>query len=332
MSSAQEPSELLALISDQYAAANDSDILVISKAMTAGLDSVAIKKVCSRRTRESVLVLISTLGGDPGVAFRIARQLQQSYAKITVMPVGLCKSAGTLFVTAAHELVMDEHSELGPLDIQVLKEDGVGERTSGLTPGQALNSLDTRARLAFRAHFIELKTAAGMTTKTAADIASCLTSHLYGGIYAQIDPMRIGELERAQLIGTKYAERLSRVGGNIDTQGILTLAHGYPDHGFVIDAIESGELFHDLREPTELERRLVFAINLAIGRPLGQTAYCDFTNTELDANDANNVERTEQDQEQPDGCNPRDSSDGSDESNGPGGASGTGERTTGSTN
>lgn len=74
----------------------------------------------------------------------MGRGLQHSYEKFTVLLAGRCKSAGTLIVLGAHEIVMTNHAELGPLDVQLGKKDELFELDSGLTVLNALTELEAK--------------------------------------------------------------------------------------------------------------------------------------------------------------------------------------------
>ena len=106
-----------------------------------------------RRRRKNVLLFLQTLGGDPHAAYRIARYFQRRYKTastgasnpkegsfIAFVPA-VCKSAGTLLILGADRHFFMPTVELGPIDVQLRKPEEVGERTSGLTPIQAMNFL-----------------------------------------------------------------------------------------------------------------------------------------------------------------------------------------------
>lgn len=104
---------------------------------------------------KSLLLILFTGGGDPDSAFRIARYFQEKYERFTLYVTGYCKSAGTLLALGAHELIMSDHAELGPLDIQMAKKDELIEKQSGLTVMTALSSLDSRSFRAFEQFFLQ---------------------------------------------------------------------------------------------------------------------------------------------------------------------------------
>ena len=165
----------------------------------------------------------------------------------------LCKSAGTILATSATKLVMSLHAELGPIDVQLRNPSEVGERTSGLTPIQALDTLKLHSKSFFVDHFNKLRFDENLafSTKMAAEIASGLTVGLLGPLYQQVDPIRLGKVERSLKISGDYTERLTShpSASNLNDDAVAKLLGGYPSHGFVIDTKEAKELFKRVDEP-----------------------------------------------------------------------------------
>lgn len=206
--------------------------------------------------RENVVLLLTTQGGSPDAAYRMAHCLQRQYKKIVLYIYGACKSAGTLISIAAHEIILSDFGEFGPLDIQLGKRDELFETVSGLNITQALISLDSRAQDLFRSTLLDLKQGSRgqISTKLAAEIASDLTIGLYGSIYAQIDPALLGSIERAINIASDYGERLKTE--NVKEGTIDKLVSSYPSHSFVIDIEEARTLFSHVNVPCENEESL----------------------------------------------------------------------------
>jgi hypothetical protein len=73
-------------------------------------------------------------------------------------------------------------------------------------------------------------------------------------IYSQIDPMRLGEVQRAMMIAYHYGERLAK--GNLKEDSLAVLVSGYPSHGSVIDRDEARNLFKSVRPPTKDEGKI----------------------------------------------------------------------------
>lgn len=251
-----------------------ADIYLIA----GGLESPAgtdvfdcVRENVDRGKRPNVLVILATFGGDADVAYRIARcyQTQYSNGKFILCVPEFCESAGTLVAIGADQLVMADNAELGPLDVQIRKPDEVGERISGLTPSQALDFLQEETFKLFEYHFLQLRgrSGRGIRTCTAAEIATNLTTGLFAPVYAQLDPLLLGEYHRNMKIATEYGKRLNR---NLKQRDSLeTLTHGYPSHEFVIDRNEAATLFRDVRSPTPEESQLVAWLTPQIFEGLG---------------------------------------------------------------
>lgn len=250
--------ELRACLLD-IAEMQSADVVLYSGKIDHPGDPNLFHCVRSFRKRPNVLFHLTTNGGSAESAYRIGRCLQKMYpppGKVILFVDSFCKSAGTLVALGADEIVMSEMAELGPLDVQLRKEDALAEQTSGLTPTKAISILSQRAFDALEESFLNLRFRSGLqiTTKTALEIASNLATGLFSPIFAQIDPMRLGEIERAMAIARDYGTRLAR--GNQKEDAIDKLVAKYPSHGFVIDKEEACEFFNCVRRPTEIEERL----------------------------------------------------------------------------
>lgn len=234
---------------------NDADLFFYSADIDAeNADTLieVIRKTIRGRTskRENVVLILTTYGGDPDAAYRMTRFLKQTYKKFTLFVFGYCKSAGTLIAIGADEIVMSDFAELGPLDVQVLKENDF-RRSSGLDLQQALSVLRDEMFKTFEMCFFSTVYASRgvVTTKMAAEIASSMAVGLLAPVAGQIDPLRIGELSRSMEVAREYGIRLNPS----KEESISKLVSGYPSHGFVIDRKEAQELFKVVREPTEAE-------------------------------------------------------------------------------
>jgi len=245
----------------------EADIVAYYGDIARPEDDYLIRQCRKRRRRKNIILLLATRGGDPSAAYRIARCFQRAYRTLEqrkegrvvspkvgdflVLVTSVCKSAGTLLALGADKIFMSEHAELGPIDIQVRKPEEVGERTSGLTPIQALQFLENQSLTLFRRHFAALRFSDDLTfsTKMAAELATNITVGLLTPIYQQIDPIRLAEVDRFLRISSEYGERLGRT--NLRDGTLERLLVKYPSHGFVIDRDEARELFDHVEDPCE---------------------------------------------------------------------------------
>jgi len=239
----------------------DADIYVISGGLYYPLDDETLGKIAAVPARKkSALLILTTFGGDPDVAYRIARGFQRAYSKgdFIVLVPWLCKSAGTLLSIGATKLIMTDDSQLGPLDVQVDKPDAIGEKMSGQTPCQSLAFLQEHAFDLFEYSFFELlkRSKRQVTFITATRIATELTTGLLSPVYAHLDPMRLGEYHRDMMIAFEYGKRLGE--HNLVSEAALRrLTHEYPSHSFVIDRDEAKELFINVEEPSPRQTEML---------------------------------------------------------------------------
>ena len=248
-------------IIDNYAITQDADIAFYFGEISRDLADNIINACRTRKLRKNIVLLLTTHGGDPNAAYIIARCFQQAYkthkksfdkenkGNFSVVIDGICRSAGTLLCLGADELIMSGNGELGPLDIQLLKEDEISERTSGLTPIQAVKFLEGEAERMFRRTFASLKfSGMNFSTKMAAQISTDITTGLFSPIFGQIDPLRVAEVDRSLRIAQEYGFRLNN--GNLKDDKLDSLISDYPSHGFVIDREETKELFNNVSHLT----------------------------------------------------------------------------------
>jgi hypothetical protein len=239
----------------------DTDLYAYYGPIRRPYDDELIGEFEGRSKRKNLILMLTTYGGDPDAAYRIARSLQRSYGLLpkrngdqnrgsfSVFVDSACASAGTLIALGGTRVIMSEYAELSPLDIQIRKPDDVWERDSGLTPTQALDILERRSKSLFKEHFNQLRldSELGLTTKTSVDVASKITTGLLAPIYEQLDPMRLGEVERLMGIIAAYGERLGVY--NLKDGALAKLLARYPSHSFVIDRFEARELFENVSVP-----------------------------------------------------------------------------------
>lgn len=204
--------------------------------------------------RGKILLVLVTLGGDIDAAYRIAQYLRESYTeKLTVLVPSMCKSAGTLVCVGAHELVIGESGELGPLDVQVREKGELFSFHSGLAIPQALDYLGVAIRETLREIIVDVSAGGGLGTERAAEIAIRTTVGAFEPIYSQINPERLGEVARLLDVTEDYAKRLQ---GNLKQGALGTLLSGYSSHSYAIDRSEAEKLFESVRKPNRLEKAL----------------------------------------------------------------------------
>lgn len=202
-------------------------------------------EINKHKKKEKILLCLITFGGDPNAGFKIGRVLQDKYPNnVAIYIPNVCKSAGTLTTISANHIIMHDKGELGPLDIQLRKDDELGVSNSGLDIFKTLETLEDRANLAFNKYLRAARFGQGLSTKMSADVATKLVATIINPIAEQIDPIKIGEHQRATDIAIEYGNRLNQISkGLCDTNALDKLIRGYPSHGFVIDLKEAKTIF-----------------------------------------------------------------------------------------
>jgi Serine dehydrogenase proteinase len=238
----------------------DRDVIVISQAISRQLHHELSKCVATQKVNDKCTVFLTTRGGDPDGGYRLARCLQHNYKHIRLVIPSLCKSAGTLVAIGAHELVIGDLGELGPLDIQVRKASELEERSSGLDIIQALEAAQMHARQAFHSTLVEIRRGSRLSTRLAGEFAANVAIGVTAPLYNQIDPNRLGEMQRAMRIAHEYGQRLNEHTKSLRSGALDILVAAYPSHSFVIDRKEAKKLFNRVEHPTAEEHKFCMAL------------------------------------------------------------------------
>lgn len=216
-----------------------------------------------RTRRQNISLILTTYGGDADAAYRLARFLQSFYQHVRLYIVGPCKSAGTLVTLCADELVFGPFGELGPLDMQIAKKDDLMSMVSGLDTFQALSIIRNYAFDAFEEYMYNIveNSAGAISTQTAGEFSAALVTGLFQPLMSQLDPQRMGEVQRLINIAKAYGERLNRK--NLQPDALRRLVEEYPSHTFIIDYPEATSLFKHVEQISAEEMAVVWALQQA---------------------------------------------------------------------
>jgi hypothetical protein len=248
---------------------NTIDLLLFSGPLERGNDYSLVKLIEEKKNGEDCILFLTTLGGNPDVAYKISRFLQHKYDNVVVAVAGLCKSAGTLLAIGANEVIFSPYGELGPLDIQLSKVDQIARMESGLNISEAFYSLEQRARETYSNLIEQIIGSSGgvVSFQTASHAATEIVGALYGPIFSRIDPEEVGSRSRAMRIGADYAERLNTKFQNLKERAIERLSESYSSHAFVIDFQEAEALFHRARLMSDDELEVVSRVGSLCRHP-----------------------------------------------------------------
>lgn len=247
----------------------DADVFFYSAGINDSGFGSLLQEVRKHQSRPNVLLILVTNGGLANSAYQIARFLQNEYdqGKFFLFCPSRCKSAGTLVALGASELIMDSLSELGPLDVQLVKQNEIALRKSGLLSRSAFDALaDSAFELYERLMFgITVKSGGNVSFKLASELSATMASTMMAPVYGQINPEIVGSENRDLDVAFHYGCRLATKSGNASHIAVHRLVHDYPSHDFIIDADEARDLFHNVNYPSENLYGLV--------RMLGDHAY-----------------------------------------------------------
>jgi hypothetical protein len=237
-------------IVDAYS--SDFDFLLVNGEMSERMFGLVVKTVPKFHKHKKLVLIVVTFGGYANPTYRTARFLQSVYDEIHAFVPSLCKSAGTLMVTAAHTLIISPFGEIGPLDVQLMPKDEILGRRSGLTTRSALLDLKAHAFELFEHFMVGIigNSQGAVSFRLASDISARTTSRLMSRIYEQINPDALGQDFRDLSVAAKYGERLNMRYRNLKSDGIKRLVYEYPSHDFVIDLEEAKEVYERAILPT----------------------------------------------------------------------------------
>ncbi len=245
--------------------AHDADIFVYSGPIDdRGFAQLAAAvTMCAGNGHERAILILVTNGGSANAGYKIARMMQRMYGEFWLYCPRYCKSAGTLVAIGAHRLIMDNFSELGPLDVQLLKEDEIGARKSGLLAKSTFAALSEEAFKLYERLMISIKVKSDslVSFKLASQLSADMASKLLSQVYAQISPDIVGNEKRDLDIAVHYGHRLNDISDNAkDAHTVEHLVQCYPSHDFIIDDDEARTLFDNVDVPSSELYELVVEV------------------------------------------------------------------------
>lgn len=261
------PKEIWLATVNAAAAEYDADIYFYSGGIEDEGFGKLVAAVSDNKQRDRALLIMTTHGGSANIAYQIARLFQRVYKNnVTMFCPSRCKSAGTLVALGADRLIMDQFSELGPLDVQLIKQNEIASRKSGLL---ARSSFDALADASFELYErlmmgITLRSYGNVSFKIASDVSATMASQMMSGVYEQINPEIVGSEKRDLEVAREYGERLIACSGNSSEAAVYTLVYGYPSHDFIIDDEEARHLFKNVDYPTDSLYQIVGILGDAV--------------------------------------------------------------------
>jgi hypothetical protein len=203
-------------------------------------------------------VLVHSPGGFSKSAYQAASILRRHCGGFTAVVPSYAKSAATLFCLGADELMLGEHAELGPLDVQVYDTDRDAMR-SALDEVQALERLQAFALEAIDTSMFVLIDRSGKSLDKLLPLALNFSMDMVRPLIEKIDTVHFTQASRQLKEAEEYAVRLlnPRFSDNDARRIASHLVEKYPEHGFVIDTREAERVGLKLKKPSKEIREVL---------------------------------------------------------------------------
>ena len=197
----------------------------------------------SLKKGQRIALLIDSHGGMAGPSYEIAMLLRRHCGGFVAVIPRHAKSAATLLTLGADEIILNDHAELGPLDVQIYDHDR-DEMLSGLDEVQSLERLQAFAMSALDRVMILLLQRTRKKMKNVLPVASEFVTQLTEPMFEGIDVVRYTRMSRLLKVAEEYGKRLLRT--NYGPRGAATIAsylvERYPEHGFPIYPDEARQI------------------------------------------------------------------------------------------
>lgn len=201
-----------------------------------------------------IALLVESPGGDAAAAYAIAKMLRRRCGAFTAVVASWAKSAATLLSLGASQIIMAEHAQLGPLDVQFEDPDRE-DTTSALDETQAFERLHAAALEAVDRTLIMLAVRTGKKIDTILLHSTTFIAELMRPLLENVDVVQYTSRLRKLKVAEEYAVRLLRplYSSNAAKRIASHLVEKYPAHGFMIDYDEAKEIGLQVKEPTEAQ-------------------------------------------------------------------------------
>jgi hypothetical protein len=207
--------------------------------------------ISSPADQTEIDVWLESPGGDANAAYKLFLVLRSRCRKLRVVIPDYAKSAATLLVLGADEILMAPAAELGPLDVQISHPDREGVSVSGLDVANALSFLGDYATQKIIAGGGEVLRWTYLPRTDVLREFSRFVAQFLRPIAAKLDPHLIHRAKNELIVAQRYAEIMLTernlaapdVHKSFDPESFAAhLVRDYPTHDFVISRAEAREL------------------------------------------------------------------------------------------
>ena len=203
-----------------------------------------------------IALFLESPGGSASAAYAIAKLIQKHCGSFVVVVAQWAKSAATLLSLGASQIIIAEHAQLGPLDVQ-LDDPDREKTTSALDETQALERLHAAALEALDQTVLLLARRTGKRIESILPHAMRFASDLMRPLLEKVDVVQYTNKQRTLKVAEEYAVRLLAGRFPMDQAKAMArhLVEKYPEHGFMIDFDEARGIGLSVKEPTEEQNR-----------------------------------------------------------------------------
>lgn len=110
-------------------------------------DKLAFYDQIPKTNCKSIDIILETPGGFAEIVEDLIRNLRKKYTNIGVIVPGYAKSAGTIFAMGADEILMGDTSALGPIDAQIINQNGKNYSAGAFLEGLENIKRESKERL-----------------------------------------------------------------------------------------------------------------------------------------------------------------------------------------
>jgi hypothetical protein len=207
--------------------------------------------------KKTIALVIDSPGGEAQVAYEVARLLQRCCGSFVAVVPSYAKSGATLLSLGAESILLGEHAQLGPLDVQVTDPERE-EDASALDQVKALNRLHAFALEAVDNTMVRWLRGSQKKISTLFPIATKFIANMTRPLLEKIDAVHYTQLSRMLQVAEEYAFRLMmrHYESNAAQAIARALVNNYPEHAFVIDPDEAADTLglHLFKPPAGLVR------------------------------------------------------------------------------
>ena len=215
-----------------------------------GINVVNVRRSLQGLTHGNEIdIILQSGGGQADDAYRLIRTFREKYDIVNVVIPFWAKSAATIFAFGASRIVLNEFGELGPIDVQVKKDDDTdpeGQWSSALNVQASLAEIEARSRQGMLETFNRLRSKAKgneeilkIGRKPLAEMLLDYSAKFYQPLLQKVETIELGTMTRSLNVGRMYAKRILKQYAELEDDKISKLidflAYDCPDHGYVVD-------------------------------------------------------------------------------------------------